>query len=229
MSFSTYLSSRPFGSTTDSLNALGNNFNFALQLPEDPSENESDVNQNSLSNLASFLASKKNFNDFEKTIIFAPPPPDPFKFLEKIETHPLVSDNWGLRATMVINDPIPEDSLLYKILSCIPVFGFFVSTICLSSLKGKIKQEFPNTQREIDLRSLKVEYKICSMAREVLSIALIVTALACGILSILGGIFALGITGACLVKHLSKLPFKSFGPPNQDSQKEIINKDSHRI
>lgn len=102
-----------------------------------------------------------------------PPPPSFDKFKLTLRDKSL-GGNWG-RIFTVIDAEIPEDSFWKKLLCCIPVIGILPTVYFESTLRKKITGS-SNRERIIKLITVKNDYKIASMVRESLTIALLVTA-----------------------------------------------------
>ncbi len=81
-----------------------------------------------------------------------------------------------------------ENSLCRKLLACIPIIGIYASQINENSLDKKILYS-PSKKRKTTLLSIKNHYKIASIAREILTIASVITFVAFASLSTSTGIF----------------------------------------
>lgn len=100
-------------------------------------------------------------------------------------------------------DYIAEDSLLRKIIACIPLLGIISSVKNELSLKGAINEN-KDPQRIIRRIEVKNHYKIASIMRELLTLALVVAIVASGILSVgtnisIGIIVTAAVITACFV------------------------------
>lgn len=80
-------------------------------------------------------------------------------------------------STDLLRTCIPEDSLLRKLLTCIPLVGIIPALINERSLEIKISKPETNNYKA-KLVTIKNHYKICSVIREILSLALIVNQIA---------------------------------------------------
>jgi hypothetical protein len=69
--------------------------------------------------------------------------------------------------------PIKENSVFRKLLACIPLFGVIPTMINECSLQKKIGQT-TLPERQTKLIEVKNHYKICSIVREVLTLALVI-------------------------------------------------------
>lgn len=132
-----------------------------------------------------------------------PPPPQPLKLLPD----PFESKCRGLEfeKLILVDRPIPEDSIFLKLLSCIPLFGIIPAVINECSLQKKAQQT-EDPARLIKVINVKNHYKIASIARKLLTVALIITGVALGVLT--GGLgigVAIGaaIIGSCFVSIYS--------------------------
>lgn len=109
----------------------------------------------------------------------------------------------------ISDDDLPEDSIYSKLLSCVPLLGIIPTVINESSLKKKIMQtNEKNTDRLVKLIDTKNHYKWASIVRELLSVALIVSTVAFGILS--GGI-AMGVAIGSTIVGGSLIAFYAHG------------------
>lgn len=130
-------------------------------------------------------------------ILTTPPPPESLNFEFPVQCKSSESASWGPMFSIMEAD-IPEDSIYRKILACIPLLGIIPTVINERSLATKIKTTLEPT-RLIKLISVKNDYKIASIARILITVALIVSAAAYGVFSGMGLVTA--ILGCCLAVH----------------------------
>lgn len=99
---------------------------------------------------------------------------------------------------------IEENSTLMKVLSCIPILGNIPTVIQEQSLGLKIAftDEVP---RLIELIKVKNKYKVASIVRELIEIALIVTGIALGVLSIGLGTICAAISAFYVGINISRI------------------------
>jgi hypothetical protein len=133
----------------------------------------------------------------EKHLSFTMQTPPPLPVLEI----PPIAAQKDLSATCVkivkcVDADIPEDSIYRKLLACIPIIGVIPSIINQGSLRKTITQT-KESARLVKLISIKNQYKISSIIRQLLSVALIVAGVSltilCGPIGIVTGI----MIGSC--------------------------------
>ncbi len=83
-----------------------------------------------------------------------------------------------------------EDSLILKALTCVPIVGTIATLIIENSLLNKIMESSSPflsdysdcSKQRIELIELKNNYKKCAIVRDAISVALVIAAVAAGIL-----------------------------------------------
>lgn len=127
------------------------------------------------------------------------PPPTPLPLFSSFKFQEEGPDKgWGAIFTYV--DYIPEDSIYRKLLACIPIIGIIPAFINERSLSEKITKTKDNA-RIIKLINIKNHYKISSIIRESLSVALVVVSVALAILGSSTGVGIAMIGGCCIAFH----------------------------
>ena len=84
---------------------------------------------------------------------------------------------------------IEEDNVIFKALTCVPVVGVFVSLFQQNDLSQQMRST-NDQNRLIQLIEVTNDYKIASIVRDVILLAMIVASFATGIFSPLGLITA---------------------------------------
>lgn len=88
---------------------------------------------------------------------------------------------------------IPEDSIVLKVLACVPAIGNFVSVVSYFSLKTKLLQPttIPHT---IELIRVKNDFIVADIMRNMFFVVLLVSQIALGVFS--GGWLVVPVLGA---------------------------------
>jgi hypothetical protein len=109
-----------------------------------------------------------------------------------------------LVAQPIFHQPIviEEDSTLMKVLSCIPLLGIVPAIMQDKTLGLKIFLT-DDVPRLVELIKVKNQYKVMNVVRDVISLALIITGLAFGVLSVISCI-TLGILAISIVLNISR-------------------------
>ena len=102
-----------------------------------------------------------------------------------------------ISSTSSAKHSIDEDSFVRKAAACVPMLGIISSFFNETSLHLKINSTFLLGTKDVTLRQIEVKnhYKIASIIRETICIAIIVTLMAIGILH---GKTPLTIGGVCM-------------------------------
>lgn len=102
-------------------------------------------------------------------------------------------------------DPIEEDRPLYYALTCLPLIGPLFNETKESSLSQQIHTNLQHPQRVIALLEVKNKYKVSAIARHVIWIASLITAIACHVLSPAIGALLIGIWIALAVRQIRQI------------------------
>lgn len=129
----------------------------------------------------------------EISILSSPPPSRPF-IIPPLLIQKESIEGWGEMFKYIEAD-IPENSIYRKLLACIPIFGFIPAVLNECSLEKKIMQG-KDAKYLIRLIDIKNDYKTCSIIRELLSLAIIVNAVAFGVLCLPVGA-GIGLIAIC--------------------------------
>lgn len=149
-------------------------------------------------------------------------PPSRFPQIEELELDDVpMAFGTNLNSIIEAKLPLPEDSIWRKLLACIPLIGIVSSVINERSLKAKIAAT-ASPQQISDCIIVKNHYKISSIIRECLTVALVVTSVALTVFALpigLGLIAGAGFIGAGFVGYHSYALYKN---------KQLIHQLHHR-
>lgn len=108
---------------------------------------------------------------------------------------------------LVLVEDAPENSIFRKILACIPLLGIIPTIINEDRLRAKIQPE-KDSATLVTLIEVKNRYKVASIIRGLLSMALLVTGIATGIFGSLGlglAICGLIVAGCCISEYAYRI------------------------
>src|ERR1700674_5730388 len=88
-------------------------------------------------------------------------------------------------------ESIRENSIVFKMASCVPFLGLIPSQICQLTLMGKIDRT-RDVPRLVQLIDVKNHYKIATMTRNLLTLVLVVASIASGFFTMGWGIIFSG-------------------------------------
>lgn len=95
---------------------------------------------------------------------------------------------------------IKEDSIVLKVLTCVPIIGIFVSQSCYTSLKTKLLQKV-TVPHMIELVRVRLDFQAIDVVRNILSVVLLVELIARGVFS--AGLLVLAVPGIVIFALLA--------------------------
>lgn len=103
----------------------------------------------------------------------------------------------------ILIDDIPEDSIYRKLLACVPLIGIIPTVINEGSLRKKITATSTSPNQLVKLITIKNHYKIASIVRKILTVALVVAVIGQKVL------IASAVVGTAFIAHYAYNIYKN--------------------